>query len=202
MDDLEKDVNTDGDGSDSTTDSSSETKTEQAVPYDRFKQVNEQKRELEQRVQELEKKDSQGTLTPEQQKELQAKSYLKNLLAETLDEQKKSQVAAEKAEQQKFEQDVDEQIVKQPDVKRADFLKFIEKEGDDYSSVASAMKGYLRLEQVSKETEQKTKENFDRKPSMPTSQGAGGGTFTEPPADDSKKSFWEVASEAMRGSKK
>lgn len=200
--DETKDVNNGGDNSEETTDSSSETKTEQAVPYDRFKQVNDQKRELEERIQDLEKKDSTGSLTPEQQKELQAKTYLKSLLSETLEEQKKSQEAAEKAEQRKFEQDVDDQIVANPEVKRAEFVKFLEKEGDDYSSVSAAMKGFRRLNETAKEAAEKTKENFERKPKMQTSQGAGGGAFSEPPAEDKDKSFWEIARDAMKSPNK
>lgn len=200
--DETKDVNNAGDGTENAEGSSSDAKTDQHVPYDRFKEVNDQKRELEQRVEELQQQKSSGTLSPEEQKELQAKEYLGKLLDERIEARNKATADAEKAEQKKFENDVSDVLSAHTDVKRSDFVAFLEKEGDDYSSVASAMKGYLRLGETAKEAAEKAKDNQERKPKMPNSEGAGGGSFAEPPEADKSKSFWEVAQDAMRGVKK
>ena len=59
---------------------------EKMIPESRFKEVYGQMKNLEREITTLKSKESGSGLTEEQQKELQAKEYLKSLLKETLSE--------------------------------------------------------------------------------------------------------------------
>lgn len=175
--------------------STSETE-EKTVPYSRFKEVNDKMRGLERDISSLKAAKSAGELSEEQQKELKAKEYLKGLLKETIEEQKKQTAEEEAKEQTLFEQEVEEALLANTDVKRAEFLKFIEEEGDDYSSVQAIMKGYKRLAETSKTASEKTKKELAGKPSLPTSEGGGG---EKPAAETDKgKPLWQIAVEAAK----
>lgn len=167
---------------------------EKAVPYHRFQEVNTQLKTLEKEITALKEGKKEGTLSDEQQKELQAKTYLKGLLKETLEEQEKSKNQIEQEEMSKFKEDVSEVLAIHTDIKKDDFLKFLETDGDDYASVASAMKSYKRINELS--TEAAKVKNKDGKPGLPTHEGGGGQTYDH--EKDKGKSLWQIAEEAQR----
>lgn len=196
--DEEQDVNLEE--SSETPEESSTAKTEdKTVPYTRFKEVNEKMKAVEKEVESLKAKES-GGLTPEQQKELEAKTYLKNLLKETLKEEKEAEGKREKEEQTKFNEEVDE-VVEELGLDKKAFLKWMEDgNADKYgaTSARGAANIYQDLEKSKKEGSEETKKDISSKPGLPKHEGAsGGGT----PRDDSEKSLTEIASEeiAARG---
>ena len=79
-------------------------------------------------------------------------------------------------------------------MKKDDFLSFLEKEGDDYSSIQAAMKAYKRLSNVEKEAIGKAKQELQKKPKLPAHEGGGGRQdYSE---SDKGKSLWQIAQEA------
>lgn len=171
-----------------------EEKKEQFVPESRFKEVYGKMKELERDVSTLREGKKEGTLTEEQTAELKAKEYLKGLLKETLAEEKSRETQSEKAEIEKFETDVKEVLSIHSDIKKEDFLDFLEKDGDDYSSIAAAMKGFKRLLEKEKDGTEKAKKDLSKKPSLPSSEGSGYNPNKYP--DDKGKSLWQIAQEA------
>lgn len=176
------------------------TPTVESVPKERFDEVYGQMKELERTVKDLQTKSDRGETTPEQEKELQAKTYLKNLLKETLTEKEREEQEAKAKEEREFRTEVEEVISKNPGTKRDDFMAFLEKEGDDYASVASAMKAFKRLGEISTKAKEEAKEELKKKPSMPSNDGGSGGTWT--PENDKGKTMWQIAAEAVKGIKK
>lgn len=174
---------------------------EQTVPLKRFQEVYAKQKNLEQEIATLKEQKKEGGITPEQEKELQAKQYLKNLLKETLSEQEQEMTKAEQQELEKFSTDVDELIMVNPDVKLDDFLKFMEEKADDYGvqSVKGGMKLYRDLHKLSEESLEKAKEILKKKPSLPTSEGL---SVAEPHPDDKGKSITQIAQEIARSFKK
>lgn len=174
--------------------------TPEPVPYERFKEVNEQKNALETRIKELEtKKETPGGLNDAQQKELEAKQYLKGLLKETLSEEQQAAKAAEEQEQKQFERQVSDVLGVNPDVEKKDFVDFLEKEGDDYASVDSAMRAYKRINEKVIEAKKKTREDEKRKPDMPSHEGGGGKSSAL--ETDKGKTISQIADEVIRGMK-
>ena len=173
---------------------------ESSVPYHRFKEVNDKLKTVGDEIAEL-KKAQKGPdgLTDQQKKELEAKTYLKGLLGETLEEQKKAEAQAEAQELKTFQQEVDDTLGLNPSIKKDEFLKFLEEEGDDYSSVTSAMKGYKKLEEAKTQGAEKAKKDLKGKPNLPAGEGGGA---KERPAEDKNKSLWQIAEEAISQSKK
>ena len=167
------------------------------IPESRFNQVYGKMKNLEREITELKIQKKDGEFTPEQEKELKAKEYLKNLISETLTEVEKTKARAEAEGLDKFKSEVNEVLESNSEVKRSSFMDFLEKEGDDYSSVASAMKGYLRLNQTAKEAAEKAKKEKDKKPGIPSSEGSGGYN-PELAKEDKGKNFWEIANEAIK----
>ena len=167
---------------------------ENMIPETRFNQVYGQMKTLEKEITQLKEGKKEGTLSDEQQKELQAKTYLKGLLKETLDEQEKSKTQKEQEETQKFKSDVDEVLTIHTDVKKDDFLQFLEKEGDDYTSVASAMKSYKKIAELSKDADKA--KSKDGKPNLPAHEGGGGQAYDH--EKDKGKSLWQIAEEAQK----
>lgn len=173
---------------------------EQTVPYHRFKEVIDKTKALEADIQALKSTKKDSGLTPEQEKELQAKTYLKSLLKETLTEQEEAQARDKEQELKQFEKDVESALELNTDVKKPDFLKFMEEEGDDFSSVASAMKHYKNVQEAREEAVEKAKDDLKGRPNLPRHEG--GGTAKEAPETDKGKSITEVAQDIIRGLRK
>lgn len=170
---------------------------EQSVPYNRFKEVNDKKNELEARIAELEGKKNDGGLTAEQQKELQAKQVLAKMFDEHLANREKTAKEAEAREQREFEEQVKNELAANTEVKRAEFVKFLEDNGDDFSTVASAMKFYKTLDAAQKEAYNKAKGELTGKPALPKHEGGKGEVdYRE---EDKGKSLWEIAHNAIAG---
>ena len=171
---------------------------EQTVPIHRFQEVYGKMKSLEQDITALKNQGEKSGLSEEQRKELQAKEYLKGLLKETLAEDKKSKETAEQAEAQQFKEQVGEVLDINTDVKKSDFLKFLETEADSYGieDVKGAMNLYRKLNNLSKEVAEKTKKELSQKPSLPSHEG--GSAMKEYP-EDKGKSLWQIAKEAVRG---
>jgi len=190
----EQDVNLEETSEASEESSTAETE-EKAVPYSRFKEVNEKTKELSKEVESLKAKDS-GGLTPEQKKELEAKTYLKNLYKEVLKEEKDAEAQRDKEEQATFNEQVDE-VVEELGLDKKAFVKWM-KEGAADKYGATTPKGaaniYKDLEKSKKEAAEETKKDISSKPSLPKHEGSSGGGS---PKDDSNKSLTEIASDAI-----
>lgn len=187
MEDFDQDANQQDD-------SSTSNGEEQMIPQSRFKEVYGKMKELEREISGLREAKKEGGLSEEQTKELQAKTYLKNLLKETLAEERSRETQEEKEELAQFKDEVNELLSIHTDVKRDDFLTFLEEEGDDYSSLAAAMRGYKKGNEKEKAGGEKAKQDLSRKPKLPSSEGSGGSTYD--PDKDKGKSLWQIAQEA------
>lgn len=171
--------------------------SEQNVPYSRFKEVNEAKNQAEQDLQAL-KETKTEDLTPDQQKEKQAKDFLKGLVKEQLKEEDKAKKATEAKEQKKFDSDIRESLDINPSINKKDLLKFIEDNSDKYSitSVAGAVRLYRDLNKIKDETVEETKENLAAKPKLPKSKAVAD---TAPDYSDDKGKTWEqVVTEGIK----
>ena len=195
MADEEKEIE---EGSSPSEEESQEEKTEEeqegkTVPYERFKEIYKKGKDLEQEVSSLKAKGQEGGLSADEKKELDAKVYLKKIAKEAIDEIEASKAEVTKKEQQTFDDEVAETLDINPDVKKADFLKFIEKEAQTYGidSVEGAMKLYKKFNEVSKDASEKTKKDIASKPGLPKHEGGGG----ETPPDDSKKSLYQIVAD-------
>ncbi len=168
---------------------------EKHVPFERFKEVNDLKNAHEKRVAELQAElERRGGLSPEKQKELEAEKYLSNLVETTLEKRERQKAQQEEEKLRQFNSNVDRALEENPDVKRADFLKFYEKEGSDFSSVGSAIKQFKRIEGTSKEALEKGKKEATRKPNLPSHEGGGGG---KAPETDKGKSIGQIAEDII-----
>ena len=178
-----------------TPDEDEKEEDKQTVPLSRFQEVYREKKELEEKISSLETKKADGTITSDEKKELEAKNYLKNLFKEVSKEEQEETKKAERIELESFNKEIEEIITLNPDVKKADFLKFIEVEADKYDikSVNGAMSLYRKLEDVSKSASEKTKKDISSKPKLPTHEGGGGETY-----DDKGKSLYQIANEAKK----
>ena len=172
---------------------------EQTVPYERFKGVNDAKKELETEVKTL-KESQPDKLTPEQQKEKQAEEYLSGLVKKELDKKADAETQAEKTEQKEFDEQVNEVIDANSDIKRADFLKFIEDNDKEFefSSVNSALKVYKALNTTAKDAKAEGKEDILNKPELPSSE-AGKVESTEPPKEDANRTIGQVVQDIVKG---
>ena len=171
---------------------------EKTVPYERFHEVIEKTHELENQIKELkEQKATNKGISPEQEKELQAKTYLKNLLRETLSEQESAKKQEDEREAREFKQNVDEVLSANADVKRSDFVKFLETKADSYGvkSVHGAMQIFRDLNNLSREAAEKAKKDIAAKPGMPKSEGDGAKGYRE---TDKGKPIWQIAEEAKK----
>jgi len=175
-------------------DEGSSTSEEKTVPYERFKEVNEKAKASEQELQTL--KSQTGTQTPEQQKEAQAKNFLKGLVREELKAEAEAKKVAATREQQKFEKDVSDAIAANKNVDRAEFLKFIEGNSERYgvTTVKGAMILYKDLNEIKDETVKETKENLAAKPKLPKSKGAAD-TKIDYAETDKDKTYEQVVQE-------
>jgi len=172
---------------------------EQTVPIGRFNEVYKKTKELEEKIGTL-KTDKGEQLTPEQQKEQQARNYLKGLIKEERDAFLEAEKEAKAKEQAEFEEEVDDILAIHTDVKRGDFLKFIETKSDEYGvkSVKGAMRLYKDLGKIKSETEEETKDNLSKKPNLPKSEGAKPKSLP----DDSGKSYEQIQREVEEEAEK
>lgn len=189
---METDVNetpTEETSEETTEESSTPEQTEQTVPYDRFKKVNDEKKELEQKL--------EDSKPQPQSKEQQAEEYLDKLVDKRLDKRDEAAKAAETKEQKKFDSDVDDLLTVHTDVKKEEFLKFIDENGDKYgvTSVKGAMALYKDLGNIKKETAEEAKDSLKAKPGLPKSEAIPGSVKT--PEDDKGKSLEQIKEEAI-----
>jgi len=166
-----------------------ENTEDKPVPYHRFKEVNDQLKELREMV----KPKDNSAKTPEQEKEEKAKEYLKNLHKEVLAEEQKAKQIQEEKELKDFKEQLSEVLSVNTNVKRAEFEKFLETDGDDYSSIASAMKAFKRFNEIETKGKEKGKEEMKGKPKMPSHEGPQ----AEAPVEDKTKSIRQIAEEAI-----
>ena len=157
------------------------------VPLSRFNEVYGEKKALEEKLKEKE--------VPDDKKEQEAKNYLKNLQRETLKEIRAEEEKAKEQELANFNKEVAEILELNSDVKKADFLKFIEEEAEKYGvqSVSGSMSLYRKFEEVSKTSSDKTKREISSKPKLPSNEGGGNETY-----NDSGKSLYQIANEAKK----
>ena len=167
---------------------------ERTVPIGRFNEVYKKTKELEEKIGTL--NTDKEVFTPEQQKEQQAKAYLKNLVKEEREEAERVAKESSAKEQSKFEEEVDDVLAIHTDVNRDEFLKFVETKSDEYGvkSVKGAMKLYKDLGKLKSETEDELKDNLSKKPNLPRSEGSSPKT----PPDDSGKTYEQIQTEVER----
>lgn len=183
---MAEDVNKDEDTSTS----------EQTVPYSRFKEVNEKAKTTEQELQTLKSKQPE-ILTPEEQKEKQAKNFLKKLVKEQLEEEAKTKKATETKKQKEFEGDVNDSLAVNTSIDRNEFLKFIKDNSDKYgiTTVKGAMKLYKDMNKIKDDTTDEVKENLSNKPKLPKSKGSS--DTTPDYSGDKEKTYDQVVSEII-----
>lgn len=176
----------------------SEEEKKNGVPYERFKEVNDKMRSYEKEIQSIKDKGGAGSQEEIKSKEAEARTYLKGLLNETLQEKETERTKVEEQEYNTFRTNVNDILSVNADVERDKFLKFIEEEADEYgvSSVESAMKLYRRMNNLEKEATEKGKKDVNKKPSSPNSTAEPNKEVVQ---DDSKKSIWQIAEEVIRG---
>lgn len=192
---LEEDVKTE-DGKETTTEESS-TPEDKTVPYDRFKEVNDLKKEAEDKVKTLEA-DKPGELTPKQQEEKQAKDYISSLVSEEVDKRESALKSKETQEEEQFSQDVQDSLDENQDIKKDDFVKFLEDQGESFTSVKAAMTVFKQIGKNVKDAKAEGREEEQAKPDMPSSD-AGAAQEVEVPAEDKGRSFTQVTQDIIRG---
>ena len=182
----EQDVNTEATQEETSTEESSPA--EKTVPYSRFKEKNEKVKELEQQL--------ETTKPQAKTKEEQAEEYLEKLTNKAIEKREKAQKATEAKEKKEFNSEVDDLLAVHTDVKKPEFLKFIEDNGDKYGikSVKGAMSLYKDLVVLKKNTAEEAKDSLSAKPKMPKSEGIPGSTKKY---DDSGKSLEQIKEEAI-----
>lgn len=201
MEEENKDVNVEEtpevteDKSEETPSESSTDKADKSVPYARFKEVNDQLKEMKSRIDSLQTKEDKGSITPEEKKELDAKNYLKNLFKEVMTEEEKMKSEKEKQESVAFNKEIDSLIELHPDIKRADFVEFIDKNSDKYGiqSVKGAMALYKDLNNIKTSAKEAGKKEIINKPKFPSSDS---GMAAKPNYDIKGKSLHDIAREA------
>jgi len=165
---------------------------EKTVPYSRFKEVNEKAKELEQKLE-----TAKTSTTPQAKtKEEQAEEYLSKLTEKALDKREAAQKAAQAKEKKEFNAEVDDLLSVHTDVKKDEFLKFMEENGDKYGvkSVKGAMSLYKDLVVLKKNTAEETKDSLSKKPGLPKSEGIPGSGKTY---DDKGKTLEQIKEEAI-----
>lgn len=168
---------------------------EQPVPYNRFKEVVDKVKDLEEK---LSKGQPQSPpASDKEQQERQAKDYLKGISREALKELKDEEAREAKAAEAQFRDDLDDELALNPDVKKAEFLKFYEDKKATYgfTSVRNAIAVFKDVGPVL--ASEAAKAARDRKPDMP-GQGGSGKAPAGPPAEDSKRSYHQVLEDAKR----
>jgi len=169
---------------------------EKTVPYSRFKDVNEAKNKAEQDLQAF----RAGGTNPDQDKEARAKTFLKGLVKEQLQEEEEAKKAFETQKQKEFKGSVDEVLAVNTSIDKQVFLKFIKENSDKYTitTVKGAMKLYKDLNKIKDDTVEETKDNLSKKPNLPKSRGTSD-TKTDY-SDDKDKSYNQVVQEIIEES--
>ena len=177
------------------------TQEEQKVPYTRFKQVYDKAKQVDELTAEIQRlKEKQGDvgLNDNEKKELEAKKYLKNLIKETLSESQSETEKQKEIADKKFSEEVDDVLALNTEVKRTDFLKFLEEEADELgiTSVSGAMKAYRKLNSIKKEATEEAKDELNRKPGLPKS--SSNKSEIDYSKEDKNKSLAQIAQEAKK----
>lgn len=188
------------------TEDSSTKETEKTVPYERFHEVIADNQELKAKleevtsgIQELKEQKSQAGLTEQQQAELNAKQTLAKMIRDEMSALQKEQKASAEKEQIAFDRTVASELALNPTVKRTEFLKFLEDEGDNFSSVRSAMNVYKKLNEVQKTSAEKTAKTIASKPGLPSNEGESKpNSYTEA---DKGKTLSQLAEEVKQNLK-
>ncbi|MFA5037937.1 MAG: hypothetical protein WC479_12270 [Candidatus Izemoplasmatales bacterium] len=170
---------------------------EKTVPYERFKEVNDNLKTLKEEIDTIKNASTQpGGLTPQQKQELEAKEYLAKLIDERLSETETNRNKAEEEELKSFKSELDNVLELNSSVDKDKFMKFLEDEADDYGvqTVQGAMNLYKKLNDTSKEAQETAKRSLSSKPNMPSSDGNGGGESY----DGKGKNFYQIADEAKK----
>lgn len=177
-----------------TTEEDTSTSEEKTVPEARFQEVYKKGKETEKELDALKQQQTKETPTGDN-KEAQAEEYLSKLVDKRLTAREESETKQEKKETDEFNNSVDDTLAVHTDVKKDDFLKFIEEKGEKYGikSAGEAMEIYRDMNNLAKETEEETKENLSTRPTLPSNEGT---PSTETKHDDSDKSIEQIAEEA------
>jgi hypothetical protein len=181
--------------------------TPDSVPYERFQEVVENKNnyktqlnELNSKIKELEQK---NTLSGNEKKELNDNKDIASKIEEILENREKRKIEKEKIEQRKFENDVEKELDVYPDVKKTEFLKFMENEADEYGikDVSGGMKLFRKLNDLTEKTKDEAKKEILSKPYMPRSEGTGG-QKADTSKEDKGKSLSQIAGDIIQSMKK
>ena len=177
--------------------SDSSTDKDKVIPYDRFSTVVKERNELREQLSkgEIAKKDEVKTLTPEEKKEIDAKTYLKNLYKEVMTEEESQRKQKEEQELKTFNSEVNSALELNLEVKREDFLKFIEEKSKSYGvkSITGAMALYKDLNKSVLEAKDQGKKEILNRPKTPVNEGQ-----SSVKSDDTGKSFYQLAQEAKQ----
>ena len=170
---------------------------EQTIPYSRFKEVNDKRKELEEQVNTL--KASGAPKEEVQDAEKKAEEYLEKLTDKVLARREQAKAEAERVEQDQFNQELDDILIANPSVKRSEFVKFTEENMGKYgiSSLEGALSLYKDFGDISKKAKEEIEESLEKKPGLPKNEGLGKQGNELP--DDSNKTFNQVLDEVVRG---
>lgn len=207
---MEEDVKTDVDqgvNDDGASPSDNGDKTPESVPYERFKEVVDDKNTYRKQLDDLNEKikdsEQKNTLSNDEKKELNDNKDLASKIEEILENREKRATEKEKAEQRRFEREVENQLDVYPDVKKNDFLKFMENEADEYGikDVSGGMKLFRKLNDLTEKTKDEAKKEILSKPYMPRSEGTGG-QKADTSKEDKGKSLSQIAGDIIQSMKK
>ena len=159
--------------------------------------MNDSKKELEEKVSTLEK-ETPEKLTPEQIQEKQANEFIEKKIDEGIAKRETAQKEADTKKEEGYTQSVQDSLDENQDVKKADFMEFLEKQGDSFTSVKGAMDVFKQLGSAAKDAKAEGQEEERSKPDLPSSEGETA-EITEAPPEDANKSFRQVIAEAMKG---
>lgn len=183
----------------STEESSASEEDKKTVPLERFNEVYGQLKDVKKEIESLKTKEAKTGLNPEEEKELKAQEYLQGLIEKTLSKREEQAAQAKVRAEKELKENIEETLSLNPDVKRTDFVKFLENEADKYgvNTVAGAMNLYRQINKTTLEANQKAKDELKKKPSSLSNEGTGGGKAP----DDTGKTLRQIAEEAIRGLK-
>ena len=158
------------------------------VPYDRFSEVVGEKNKQRDRADGFEKELEEKKDKPEKDDK---KEDISETVEKVIEKREVEKTAKAESEERTFKKGVDDILELHPDIKRNDFLKFVEENGEKYGieSVKGAFQVSQDLGKV-KSTEKKDKAG------LPTSEGDAIVKIA-PPEGDEKKSFEQVKEAAI-----